>query len=73
MVSENYKEAGYEYVIVDDCWADSYRDPNTNELVADRERFPNGMKSVVDYVSIVMSLENDEITSFQVYSNRSTN
>lgn len=51
MVSEGYKDAGYEYVIIDDCWMEMKRDPITNELVADRKRFPNGIKHLADYVS----------------------
>lgn len=36
-------------VNVDDCWLEKNRGPN-NELVADRRRFPSGMKSLSDYV-----------------------
>lgn len=61
MVSHGYKDAGYEFVVIDDCWLEMDRDPVTQRLVADRERFPNGMKAVGDYVSssgycIVLSL-----------------
>ena len=41
-------DAGYEYIVIDDCWQVS-RDEN-GEIVVDAERFPNGMKHVVDYV-----------------------
>lgn len=51
MVEEGYKDLGYEYVIIDDCWLEFERDNVTNKLVADRKRFPNGMKAVADYVS----------------------
>lgn len=50
IVSKGYKDAGYEYVIIDDCWMEMERDPDTNELVPDRKRFPNGMKHLADYV-----------------------
>jgi hypothetical protein len=49
MISDGYADAGYEYVIVDDCWMEKERDENGN-LVSDRERFPNGMESLSNYV-----------------------
>lgn len=48
MVSSGMKDAGYEYVVIDDCWQVS-RDDN-GVIVVDPERFPNGMKHVADYV-----------------------
>lgn len=48
MVSSGMKEAGYEYIVIDDCWQVS-RDEN-GEIVPDKERFPHGMKYVADYV-----------------------
>jgi Alpha galactosidase A len=50
MVSEGYKDAGYEYVNIDDCWMEKERDSD-GRLVADRKRFPNGIKALSDYVS----------------------
>lgn len=52
MVEEGYKDAGYEYVIIDDCWLEKERDNKTGRLVPDKKRFPNGMKAVADYVSM---------------------
>ncbi|CAH0598358.1 unnamed protein product [Chrysodeixis includens] len=46
---EGYQEAGYEYIIVDDCWSEKARDRN-GKLVADRKRFPRGMKFLADYI-----------------------
>lgn len=46
---DGYKDAGYEYVILDDCWALKERDANGN-LVADPAKFPNGIKALADYV-----------------------
>lgn len=43
LVKFGYKDAGYEYVSIDDCWAAKKRDPNTNQLVGDPKRFPKGM------------------------------
>lgn len=46
---EGYKDAGYEYIIIDDCWSLKVRDANGN-LVADPVKFPNGMKHLADYI-----------------------
>ena len=48
MVKSGMKDAGYEYVNVDDCWQIS-RDVSGN-IVADPQRFPHGMKAVGDYI-----------------------
>ena len=42
-------ELGYNYLVIDDCWSLKERDEN-HRLVADPEKFPNGMKAVADYV-----------------------
>lgn len=49
MVEKGYKDAGYEYVVIDDCWAERQRDEN-GHLVVDKKKFPNGIKAVADYV-----------------------
>ncbi|GAA2671104.1 MULTISPECIES: NPCBM/NEW2 domain-containing protein [Actinosynnema] len=43
------KDAGYEYVNIDDCWALPQRDAD-GDLVPDPARFPEGIKPLVDYV-----------------------
>jgi alpha-galactosidase len=48
MVSSGMKDAGYEYVVIDDCWQVS-RDVSGN-IVVDVQRFPSGIKAVADYV-----------------------
>lgn len=48
-VSEGYKDAGYEYVVIDDCWSLKERDEN-GDLVADPVKFPSGMKALSDYI-----------------------
>ena len=48
MVSNGVKDAGYQYVIIDDCWQVS-RD-STGNIVADPKRFPSGIKALADYV-----------------------
>jgi alpha-galactosidase len=48
MVKSGMKDAGYQYVNIDDCWQVS-RDANGN-IVADPQHFPHGMKAVGDYI-----------------------
>ena len=48
MVSSGMKDAGYEYIVIDDCWQIS-RDEN-GDIIADKDRFPHGMKYVADYI-----------------------
>ncbi|MGW5126469.1 NPCBM/NEW2 domain-containing protein [Streptomyces sp. NPDC004069] len=48
-VAEGLKDAGYQYVNLDDCWALPARDAN-GKLVPDPARFPNGIAAVADYV-----------------------
>jgi alpha-galactosidase len=48
LVSSGMKAAGYQYVVVDDCWQGT-RDAD-GFIRADPQRFPNGMKAVADYV-----------------------
>ncbi|MDD2648970.1 MAG: glycoside hydrolase family 27 protein, partial [Eubacteriales bacterium] len=49
MVDMGYLAAGYEYLVIDDCWSLRDRDEN-GMLVPDPEKFPHGMKAVSDYV-----------------------
>lgn len=49
VVSEGYAAVGYQFINVDDCWLEKNRG-NKGELVADRRRFPSGMRSLSDYV-----------------------
>jgi len=49
IVESGMKDAGYEYVVIDDGWEALERDENGN-LVPDPEKFPGGMKALADYV-----------------------
>lgn len=49
MVTSGMKDAGYTYIVLDDGWMTRERDAEGN-LVPDPEKFPNGMKALVDYV-----------------------
>ncbi len=48
MASE-LRDAGYEYIVIDDCWSEKQRDKN-GRLVPDHWKFPDGIKPVADYV-----------------------
>jgi alpha-galactosidase len=48
MVSSGMRDAGYNYVNLDDCWAGA-RDANGN-MTADPKKFPHGIKALADYV-----------------------
>ncbi len=49
MIAQGYRDAGYEYLVIDDCWSLKERDAE-GRLVADPEKFPHGIKYVADYV-----------------------
>ncbi|HVK22094.1 MAG TPA: NPCBM/NEW2 domain-containing protein [Actinokineospora sp.] len=49
MVSSGMLAAGYNYVNIDDCWAERDRDADGN-LVPYAAAFPNGIKAVADYI-----------------------
>ena len=61
MAQGGYKDAGYMYVSIDDCWASKERDSN-GKLQPDPKRFPSGMAALADYVS---SLSTDTETRTQ--------
>ena len=48
MVRNGMKDAGYQYVVIDDCWQIA-RDAEGN-IQADAKRFPGGIKALADYV-----------------------
>lgn len=50
MVEKGLLAAGYEYLVIDDCWSEKQRDPETGKIIPDHIKFPNGMKAVSDYV-----------------------
>lgn len=43
-----FGKAGYEYVIIDDCWAERERGAD-RQLYASRTKFPSGIKALSDY------------------------
>lgn len=50
MVEKGLLDAGYDYLVIDDCWSKKLRDPETDRIVPDPVKFPKGMKDVSDYV-----------------------
>ncbi len=48
MAASGMRDAGYRYVVIDDCWQVG-RDAS-GRIVADSQRFPEGMKALADYV-----------------------
>jgi alpha-galactosidase len=48
MVSSGMKDAGYQYVVIDDCWQVG-RDKDGN-IIPDPKHFPSGIKALADYV-----------------------
>ncbi|KAF5370766.1 hypothetical protein D9758_001833 [Tetrapyrgos nigripes] len=49
-ISLGLKDAGYQYVNVDDCWALMARDNKTGQIVPDPAKFPNGIAGVASQV-----------------------
>jgi alpha-galactosidase len=48
MASSGMRDAGYQYVVIDDCW----QGPRNADgvITADPQRFPSGIKALADYV-----------------------
>jgi alpha-galactosidase len=63
IVRTGMKDAGYQYVVIDDCWQVA-RDENGN-IIPDAQRFPSGMKALADYV-------HDKGLKFGIYSDAGT-
>ncbi|XP_008507938.1 alpha-galactosidase A isoform X2 [Equus przewalskii] len=49
MDSEGWRDVGYEYLCIDDCWMAPQRD-SKGRLQADPKRFPGGIRRLADYV-----------------------
>jgi alpha-galactosidase len=48
MVASGMRDAGYQYVVIDDCWQVSRDAQGT--IVADPWRFPSGIAALADYI-----------------------
>jgi alpha-galactosidase len=60
ITANGMKDAGYQYVVLDDCWQSS-RDAEGN-IVADQAKFPSGIKALADYI-------HDRGLKFGLYTN----
>jgi alpha-galactosidase len=49
IIDSGLRDVGYNYVVLDDCWAAMARDAD-GMLVADPIKFPRGMKYVSDRI-----------------------
>ena len=49
MAASGMRDAGYQYVVIDDCWQVA-RDSVTGRIVPDAQRFPSGMRALADYI-----------------------
>jgi alpha-galactosidase len=48
IVASGMKDAGYQYVVIDDCW--QVKRDDAGRIVPDPDRFASGMKALADYV-----------------------
>jgi alpha-galactosidase len=49
MIKNGMRDAGYTYIVVDDCWEAKERDANGN-IQPDPVKFPSGMKALGDWL-----------------------
>lgn len=50
LVSSGLKDCGYGYIVIDDCWSVKQGRDSDGNLIADPDKFPNGIKALADYV-----------------------
>ena len=65
IAEDGYLEAGYDQVSIDDCWPNMERDSETNRFVGNTSRFPNGIKSLGDFM-------HSKNVRFGIYSDEGT-
>jgi alpha-galactosidase len=63
LVASGMKDAGYQYVVIDDCW--QVRRDAAGKIVADSERFPSGIKALAKSI-------HDKGLKFGIYSDAGT-
>ncbi len=49
MVASGMKDAGYEYIVIDDGWMTDRRD-SLGHIIVNSTKFPSGMKALGDYI-----------------------
>ena len=50
LTTTGLQKLNYSYVLLDDCWASPDRDPTTNALTWDAERFPSGIPALAKWL-----------------------
>lgn len=56
LAEDGYKQLGYEYVNIDDCWSTRQRDNSTSRLVPDPARFPSMIELANELHSLGLKL-----------------
>lgn len=54
LAQDGWRDLGYTYLNIDDCWIGGRDDKG--RLVPDPKRFPNGIAFLADYVSLTPAL-----------------
>ncbi|XP_071089002.1 alpha-N-acetylgalactosaminidase-like [Haliotis cracherodii] len=49
MATDGYRDAGYTYLLIGDCWSEKRRNTQ-GRLLSDRSRFPDGIASLAQYL-----------------------
>lgn len=49
IAEDGFKDAGYTYISIDDCWA-SHNRTSDGQLQPDPERFPSGIPALANYI-----------------------
>jgi alpha-galactosidase len=63
LVASGMRDAGYQYVVIDDCW--QVKRDAAGKIVADPERFPSGMKALATAI-------HEKGLKFGIYSDAGT-
>lgn len=50
LVATGLRDHGYKIIVIDDCWSVKDRRDSNGDLIADPEKFPNGIKALAEYV-----------------------
>jgi alpha-galactosidase len=50
MAELGFRDYGYEYLVIDDCWSLPGKRDSNGDLIPDPQKFPNGMNALTDYV-----------------------
>ena len=53
MVTGGWRQAGYEYLMMDDCWSSHSRN-DQGHLTPDTERFPSGNDDTIGWQNLNM-------------------